>query len=518
MKPQSYLITIALFVLTFFLFTGKSTAQNGALDLSFGNLGKVTTPIGVSEDVANSVAIQSDGKIIVAGSSYIAPNWNFAILRYKTDGTLDNTFGNGGKVTTDIDSTDYGNSVAIQNDGKIIVAGNSMVDSNVDFALVRYNTDGTLDNTFGNGGKVTTAIGNSDDRASSVTIQSDGKIVVTGSSNNNGQYTEIALVRYNTNGTLDNTFGTGGKTTIDISSSHDGATSVAIQGDGKIVIGGSSKNTPFLEFTLIRYNTNGTLDNSFGTGGIVITDIGVGDDYINKVVIQNDGKIVAAGIIGPGSSADFALARYNTDGTLDNSFGTGGKVTTNIGVSSNAGYSAAIQANGKIIVVGNSFNGTVYDIAAACYNTDGTLDNNFGTGGTVTTPFGPYDAFAHSVAIQSDGKIVAAGWTIPANRDFCLVRYNNTVIMGLDNNTDQHTTIYNYPNPFSTGTTFKSATSFNNASLLVYNSFGQVVKQLNNLSGTEIELQRGNLPAGIYAVHLIQDNKTITTDELIIID
>jgi uncharacterized delta-60 repeat protein len=395
-------------------------AAEGDLDTTFDSDGKVTTAIG-SRDFANAVAIQTDGKIVAAGASpsgLSIDTIDFALVRYNTDGSLDTSFGTGGKVTTDIGSgTDVALSVAIQSDGMIVAAGYSTNDSN-DFALVRYKTDGSLDTNFGTGGKVTTAIGSvtgansclgvsycdGDDRARSVAIQSDGKIVAAGFSKSSREV--FALVRYDTDGSLDTSFDSDGKVTTEVGSGNDEAYSVAIQPDGKIVAAGDSTGSNN-DFALVRYNTDGSLDTSFGTGGKVTTDIGSGDTA-SSVAIQSDGKIVAAGYSYIGSNNDFALVRYKTDGSLDTNFDSDGKVTTDIG-SGDTAYSVAIQSDGKIVAAGTRGGGLGgNDIALARYNTDGSLDTNFGTGGKVTTVVGTND-YAYSVAIQSDGKIVAAG-------------------------------------------------------------------------------------------------------------
>ena len=397
-------------------------AAEGDLDTTFDSDGKVTTAIGSSRDFASAVAIQSDGKIVAAGHSPSGSSFDtvdFALVRYNTDGTLDTNFDSDGKVTTDIGSgADVALSVAIQSDGKIVAAGYSQnASNNDDFALVRYNTNGSLDTTFDSDGKVTTAIGSvtttnclgveycsGDDRAHSVAIQSDGKIVAAGFSKSSKEV--FALVRYNTNGTLDTTFDSDGKVTTAIGSSRDFARSVAIQSDGKIVAAGDETSNG--DIALVRYNTDGTLDTNFDSDGKVTTDIGIGDNAYS-VAIQSDGKIVAAGFTYPGGGpADFALVRYNTNGTLDTSFDSDGKVTTDIG-SGDTAYSVAIQSDGKIVAAGTRGGGLEgNDIALARYNTDGSLDTNFGTGGKVTTEVGTND-YAYSVAIQSDGKIVAAG-------------------------------------------------------------------------------------------------------------
>ena len=244
-------------------------------------------------------------------------------------GDLDTSFDSDGKVTTEVGSTDdFARSVAIQSDGKIVAAGFSSNGSDWDFALVRYNTDGSLDTSFDSDGKVTTAIGSGDDHAVSVAIQSDGKIVAAGYSN--GSNWDFALVRYNTDGSLDTNFDSDGKVTTAIGGGADYAVSVAIQSDGKIVAAGYSNGSNF-DFALVRYNTDGSLDTSFDSDGKVTTDFGSGSDYGSSVTIQSDGKIVAAGGSSNGSNRDFALVRYNTDGSLDTSFDSDGKVTTAIG-------------------------------------------------------------------------------------------------------------------------------------------------------------------------------------------
>jgi uncharacterized delta-60 repeat protein len=401
-------------------------AAEGDLDTTFDSDGKVTTAIGASGNEAYSVAIQSDGKIVAAGSSKNGSNYDFALARYNTDGTLDTNFGTGGKVITAIgSSTDVAESVAIQSDGKIVAAGFSNNGSNNDFALVRYNTNGTLDTTFDSDGKVTTAIGSANDRAYSVAIQSDGKIVVAGYSDN-GSNDDFALVRYNTNGTLDTSFDSDGKVTTDIGSG-DIAQSVAIQTDGKIVAAGFSNNVSNVDFTLVRYNTNGTLDTTFDSDGKVTTAIGSGTDVAYSVALQSDGKIVVAGYSNNGSNFDFALVRYNTDGSLDTSFDSDGKVTTDIGGSDDRAFSVAIQSDGKIVVAGFSNNVSNVDFTLVRYNTDGTLDTSFDSDGKVTTAIGSASDFARSVAIQSDGKIVVAGYSDNgSNADFALVRYAGT--------------------------------------------------------------------------------------------
>lgn len=410
------------------LYTATVTASppaGGTLDMSFGIGGKTTTAFGASFDGAYAATIQADGKIVAVGYSTTGTAKVFAVARYNSNGTLDTNFGSGGKVTTAIGSIDdRAFAVATQADGKIVAVGFTNTSTTKVFALARYNTDGTLDTNFGTGGKVTTAVGAVDDRASAVAIQTDGKIVTAGYSNT-GTADIFALARYNTDGTPDTSFGTGGKATTSFGTFRDRIQAINIQTDGKIVAAGHSWNGTASVFTLARYSSNGTLDTSFGSGGKVTTAIGTSDSYAYAIAIQTDGKIVAAGWSWNGTTNVFALARYNSNGTLDTSFGTGGITTTVFGSSNVQAFAVAIQPDGKLVAAGWSITGSTYVFALARYNTDGTLDANFGTGGKLTTAFGSSVDYASAVAIQPDGKIVTAGlsWNSPTASSFALARY-----------------------------------------------------------------------------------------------
>ncbi|MGW3624911.1 calcium-binding protein [Streptomyces sp. NPDC000880] len=406
---------------------GVALAAPGDLDPTFGTGGKVTTDFGSGSDFAD--AVQADGKIIAAGGSDSSGSRDFALARYNTDGSLDTTFDTDGKVTTDFGSgsDDVALGVAVQADGKIVAAGLSNSGGSYDFALARYNTDGSLDTTFDTDGKVTTDFGGSGDEAHGVALQTDGRIVAVGQSGSGG-VEDFALARYNTDGSLDTTFDTDGKVTTDFGSgTDDEARGVALQTDGKIVAAGLSNSAGDYDFALARYNTNGSLDTTFDTDGKVTTDFGTSDDQAYGVALQTDGKIVAAGQSDPGGISDFALARYNTNGSLDTTFDTDGKVTTNFAGSDDGAFGVALQTDGKIVAAGQSGSGGIDDFALARYNTDGSLDTTFDTDGKVTTDFGSgSDDAAFGVALQTDGKIVAAGFSDSSgNSDFALARYQD---------------------------------------------------------------------------------------------
>ena len=381
---------------------------NPGLDHSFGSDGRVTTSISPGGDTVHAIAVQPDGKILAVGSSGSKAEW--ALARYDADGSLDSTFGEGGIITTDITSNeDEAFAVAIQIDGKIVVAG--AADTYARFALARYNTDGTLDQTFGTGGEVTTDFtsGHSD-FARNVAIQADGKIVVGGPSNDAGA-SEFALVRYNADGTLDASFGDGGKVTTGFHA-RDDDWDLTIQTDGKIVAAGYGAGT----FAVARYRRDGTLDPAFGTGGQV-SDIG-GAAF--GVAVQPDGKIVLGGT----SDSKFALARYDANGRIDRTFGKRGLLTSDV-LAWAAGARIVVQPDGKIVAAGGDKPQPGF--AVARFNADGTLDPTFGTNGVITSDFGPDFSSTSSsqVAIEPEGNIVVAGTATrsASDSDFALARY-----------------------------------------------------------------------------------------------
>lgn len=401
----------SLILLPSFSFVSSLRAATGDLDPTFGASGKVSVPtLGLAN--AAAIAVQPDGKtIVVGGRNTTGVNTDFAIVRLNQDGSFDNSFGTEGIVVTDFTgSFDGASAVALQPDGKIVVAGSTFrsFDLNQEFALARYNVDGSIDTTFGMGGKVSTGffVGslNGKDEARGVVVQSDGKIVAVGHASDTRTQDFLALVRYNSDGSLDTSFGSGGKV-LD-NTFEDSIKKVILQSDGKIVVGGTGSGTP--DFRIARYRADGLLDSSFGSGGLVTTDFFGANDRVEALALQSDGKIVAAGsAVAPGSRlADFALARYESDGRLDMTFGSGGKVTTNF-TPRDIISAIAIEPGGKIVALGGtSEDGNVVTFALTRYNTNGSLDSTFGTGGKVVTDLSSIPLDPSDVELEADGKIV----------------------------------------------------------------------------------------------------------------
>jgi uncharacterized delta-60 repeat protein len=389
---------------------------SGSLDFCFGVGGKVSTSIGANFGGANALEIQADGKIVVAGDDlYVRPggfgDQDFTLVRYMPNGGLDFGFGVNGKVSTPIGpGNDSAFALGIQSDGKIVVAGNMSNGNNNDFAVVRYNTNGSLDTTFDTDGIVTTGFGVNNDDARALVIQSDGKILVAGSTSNSTS--DLMLVRFNTNGSLDTTFDTDGKLSTDFGSSYEVASSVGIQSDGKILVAGTSTSGGIsADFALARYNTNGSLDTTFDGDGKVTTAISATDDNATALRIQSDGKIVLAGYSSSnGFDSSIVLARYNTNGSLDTTFDTDGKVITVFGANFDDARALGIQSDGKILIAGR--NGSTYgeyDVLLARYNPNGSLDTTLDGDGQTTIDLGSSGDIARALGIQSDGKVVIAG-------------------------------------------------------------------------------------------------------------
>ena len=381
------------------------------------------------------MALQPDGKIVVAGEA----EGRFALARYNENGTLDTSFGGTGVVTNSFPGAAY--DVVLQPDGKIVVAGTTHSQPKPEeevgeFAVARYNENGTLDASFGGTGMVSTSF-NPElyPELDGLVLQPNGKIVVAGTvyDETEGEVgtRRFALARFNEDGGLDTTFGTNGKVITQFGSPSDGwgyqyqyIFTLAREPGGKLVAGGMVN----FEFALARYNENGTLDTSFGEGGLSKLPFGeynsVSTSRADAIVFQPDGKIVAAGA----GEQKFALARFNANGSLDTSFGSDGQVTTSFPYEYE-GYSQVsalqLQSDGRIVAAGAAegipYEGQVErNFALVRYNPNGALDKGFGNAGLVTTAIGDSPAWANALAIQPDGKLIAAG---ESGTDFALARY-----------------------------------------------------------------------------------------------
>jgi uncharacterized delta-60 repeat protein len=407
----------------------------GDLDSTFGGGGIVLSPIGRLSGVDQATVIQPDGKIVVAGYTSDTSSSDFVLARYNTDGSLDSTFGSGGRVVSDFGGGDFATAVALQSDGKIVVGGLCQLVGGQDWLIARYNSNGVLDTTFGNGGNaIVTFSGYSSCRMCGLTIQGDGKMVGVGYGHglNQGYYgqkDDVLLARLSTDGSLDTSFGSGGQVSTQIGTVNDRGWRVSIRPDGKLVVfgdydaggPGGSRDRIFLA----QYNSNGSLDTGFGSGGIITASIGDSDGG-RDLVLQPDGKMVVTGGCQIGGQDRQYVARFNADGSSDNSFGTGGKTVTSLTVAYARGVAVVLESDGKILVGGNASTGSVQDedFAVARYNSDGSLDSSFGTDGKTFTQVGSGLSGIVDLAIQLDGKVVAVGYASEGgNSAFGIARY-----------------------------------------------------------------------------------------------
>jgi uncharacterized delta-60 repeat protein len=394
---------------------GTLMAARGDLDPSFGTGGKVTTDFG-GNDTGWTVAVQPDGKAVVAGDRFDpGPADDFLLARYTVSGKPDPTFDGDGRVTTDFNNHFSGAfGVALQPDGKIVAAGYGFSATGPqDFAVARYDTDGSLDQSFGAGGRVlTTFAPNSIDGGGALAIQRDGKILVGGRTRS-GPTSDFGLVRYLPNGALDPSFDGDGRVVTPISANNDQIFDVAVQPDGKVVAVGGTLSTPG-GLAAARYNTDGSLDPSFNGDGIAAVPL---LPIAEHVVLQRDGRLLVAGIGG--------VARLNASGTLDAGFGEGGRARTG----NLSARSVAVQPDGKILVIGTVFAGpTSADFGVARLTANGQLDPTYGRGGSVVTEFAPGSQDqALDGALHTDGKLVVSGMTRPIFNsgpfDFAVARY-----------------------------------------------------------------------------------------------
>ena len=380
---------------------GEPRGHSGSLDKSFAGDGTTWAYLpwynggSFVSTVAEAVALDAAGGIIVAihGSTDSGSGRSIAIVRYTSDGTLDTTFGSNGVALA---GPGEARAMAIQPDGRIVVAGSG-------FSVARFMADGSPDVSFGSGGRVFTSIrGLSYD----MELQADGRIVVAGYvSPVQGGGAFIALVRYETDGSLDVTFGSGGVVLSDVQGQ---GRAVTVQPDGRILTAGFS-------FQVVRFNADGTIDTGFGSEGQIFLPFGDygWDSQAQDILVQPDDKIVVAG--GAWTHYDFAIARLNPDGSRDSGFGHDGMVTTDFNAGFDSIMALVLQPDGKLVAAG--YGGPSRRLpdddhfALARYQPNGALDRTFGKGGKAMAEIDDpiYDDFARALALQPDGRLVAAG-------------------------------------------------------------------------------------------------------------
>jgi len=507
-----------------FLFSSAYAQQPGNFDGDFSadGVGYYYVPDYSGPCLAYALAIQPDGKIVIAGNSSIDANssGNITLMRLNPDGSADEWFGNqlfwnsannyfspmGFAIENAFVAGFTAKAVAILPNGDI-VAGATSYSSN-GFVLQNFGTSGYLNTNFSNDGTVITNLGSSA-TFYALAVQPDGKIIAAGDAATGNESSTFALVRYDQYGNEDATFSFDGIVTTSIGFSYSSsARAVAVQPDGKIIAAGHYGG----QCALARYHADGTLDNTFGTNGKVITSVD-DESIINAIALQPNGKIVAAGYsFNLNSFQDYkTLVRYNANGSLDNSFGVNGIAT----VSDGSFTGVAIQPDGKIVATGTRNSSETVDVIR--FNANGTPDNTFGVQGIAYPIFG---AQSQAIALQPDGKIVVAGFAQVASyphKSFCVARYLSGLNVGIVTPLNATTETLIYPNPVTNNATlgFQLQTAAK-VSLTVQNLNGQSVQQLVSnsyyASGKhEVALPLENIAPGMYLLVLQSGKHVIVT-------
>lgn len=486
MKKIYYTLVLGIFTATI------CYAQPGAMDVTFGTTGKTQTDFAGYTDVGRAIALQTDGKIVVAGGAGgpIGAFYPVGLARYNSNGILDNTFNGNGKVSTVPSTSDHGTAygVAIQPDGKIVATGSI----GPEVYVVRYNGNGKMDSTFGANGNVKFAIGYGMD----VRIAQNGKILVAIQAGDG----KLNVGRLNTNGIIDSTFGVSGNASIMVGDWSE-AFAMEVQSDGKIVVAGYAKiGASGKYFGLARFHASGVVDSSFGTNGGVAVNMGDDDAQAESVTIQPDGKIVAVGQsvnYSDGTNGDFALLRVNANGTADNTFGTGGIMIHDYFHEASTLYGVAIQADGKIVTAGTSgWNSFRFQIVR--YKTNGTIDSTFGSNG-YQSAFGGTGSGAYCVTIQPDGKIVSAGgYSTNTVDDIGIIRLLASGSVDISEaDGDNNFTIY--PNPAANQLTINIG-GLQVEQMSIYNVDGKLVSETKQPANNSIDIS--HLAKGVYVAEV----------------
>lgn len=428
-SPASILATAAIALA---LLAPPATAAPGDLDPAFGDGGVVLEGTANGADVALGVAVQGDGRIVAAGYAQGSGGTRASVVRYHADGTLDASFGTGGILRVDWgNANSRAHAIAVQPDGRIVVGGYTVDGSGSRFALLRTQPDGSLDASFGTGGRVVTTFPGGASTILGLALQADGRIVAIGYAASGGAPSSnaIAMARYLANGTLDATFGTGGLVVDDVTAGSDLAYRAALQADGRIVAVGSATNGgTSTDFTVVRYLANGALDASFGTAGRVTIAPTASAESGFDVRVQPDGKIVAVGNTQSASGGlDALVVRLSATGALDATFnGTGARAIAFPAVVTNAYASAralALQSDGRIVLAALDLGNGVAGVARL--NADGSPDGSF-AGGSPAFLRSVSSGFHIGLALDASGRAILAHADSSGpfdNTDFAIARF-----------------------------------------------------------------------------------------------
>lgn len=496
---------VFLFNILILAFHLNANAQYGNLDYNFGINGRINTDINGANDVAWAVTTQADGKILAAGqsqnSTVSGAGTDFTIVRYNLDGSLDTSFDYDGIVTANYDWAESAHDIVIDANNKILIAGTS----SGSVALLRFNMDGSPDTTFDHDGVVLTGSLFGTSTANHIALQPDGKIVFAGSRFVSGN--NFLAGRFNANGSIDSTFNSTGFYTTSFSPGEDALGTVAIQPDGKIVCAGTYEQvTGIFQSALLRLTPGGIPDVTFGTSGFSTCTSTLFENLIESIVLTPSGKIIAAGAVKTGSGYNQALWKFTNNGSADFAFGNAGMVQTGFFT---YGLSISLTPENKILAGGYGSWTPVADFALARYDTTGAIDTTFGVTGLVFTDINNNDV-AYAMHAAADGSIVLAGFSDGGiGQDFAIARFFGTTV-NTHETTIAGTGINAYPNPASGLINVSLNQPVNNAAVKLIDLTGQTLMQQNNISGNSFTLDVSTNPPGIYFIQLTVNEKIVS--------
>jgi uncharacterized delta-60 repeat protein len=516
------------------LLTFENPAQQ-ILDSTFGMGGVSIVDLNGYEGIWSS-AIQPDGKIVLTGwaTRYLNSSTDITLVRFNSNGIFDSTFNSGNLISVNQSSWEGAYSIIRDSlSGALFVVGRYYNGLTWDFILAKFDSSGVLDNSFGNNGFVTRDEGG-DDRAFSVALQDDGKILICGLTTAVGW--DFAILRFLPDGSPDSSFGDGGITIKDVAISDDVAYSIKVQEENKIIVCGWTYGNGG-DFVLMRFNERGMLDNTFGNRGIVITDLYNKYNTSHSVTLSNGGKYIVAGYgyKENKTNTDIIIAKYNNDGSIDSTFGESGFSFTDINQSDELAWFVATQEDGKIVVTGYTKSDTSKSVLTIRLNPDGSPDDDFALNGIAVTPVYGIDEEGRTLSIQRDGKILVSGYASNGqNTDIFVLRLradNSTSV--IIEHPEEFNLFQNYPNPFNSTTTIKydlpetlqSPTGFGTSvTLIVYDILGRKIKTLVDevkLPGSyEVKFDASDLSGGVYLYRMIAEsasNSYINTRKMILL-
>lgn len=476
-------------------------AQNTKLDPSFGTNGiSLTTVQNYYRNTVEAISVLPDGKIFLAGDSGTNTQSQMSIERLNPNGTIDNTFGTDGALRFNVgNGQSFIMDSKVQPDGKTVFTGYSWASNFTgDFVAIRLNADGTFDNTFGTNGIVVLDDGKNE-VASALTILPNGKIILAGYVNDN-----FAMAQLNTDGSLDADFGIGGWVVTPISSTFSYASSIGVLSNGDIILGGFVYAGNGTQMAAVKYRANGNIDTAFGTNGVVAFNLSESTDFVSGVGIQADGKILLAGHAYAGTNPlryDITIVRLNSNGSFDNSYGTNGVARAKV-VQNGENYTSKLgmQPDGKPVVAGTTVEGNSWNACLVRFNTDGTLDSSFGTNGKISLDINNEDQEGRAIALPEDGSFIIGGYSYDKTLDISYMmaaKYKQVQLGVSDLNKGQ---VSLYPGVATHEITINLGNSTKGAEVSIYNISGQ--KVVSEKIGNTAKINVENWTPGTYLVQI----------------